>query len=77
MSVSRKVFVVVSVIVAVVASTFGTVGYVRQSKRQSTAEQWLRLLTGPSQNKQVEQGTTVKAGPSAEIIGRAGYPLYK
>ncbi len=76
MSTNRNLFLAVTAVLAVAASAVGAVEYVRQPKRRSTAEQWLRLLSGANL-RQPAQDAPVKTGSPAEIIGRAGYPLYK
>ncbi len=76
MSVKHKLFTV-GVIGGLGAAAFAKVGVVKlqQAKKRSTAEQWLRLLSGSAGATAATSSQPVATAP-AEIIGRKGYPLF-
>ncbi|MCG3206738.1 MAG: hypothetical protein FOGNACKC_00337 [Anaerolineae bacterium] len=77
MSVKHKLFTV-GVAGVLGAAAFAKVGAVRfrQAKKRTTAEQWLRLLSGANGAVSASAAFKPAAGAPAEIIGRAGYALY-
>lgn len=76
MSTQRKLILAGGLLAAGAAGALGAVEHARQSKRRSTAEHWIALLSGGKQSRPV-QNPPAKAGAPAELIGRTGYPLYR
>lgn len=81
MSINRKLFTVGAISI-LGAAAFGKVGLdtIRKPKARFTAEHWVGLLGGSKQAASQSNGAakaTNSVGAPTEIIGRAGYPLYR